>query len=71
LRYLEWEKGFMPAWQKRVRTEGRDKFFYWTAVFGSGSLKSRDEEKVKLMSSAYVLHDVSAYVVLAWIFAKS
>jgi hypothetical protein len=71
LRYLEWEKGFMPAWQKRVRTGGRDKFFYWTAVFGSGSLKSRDEEKLKLMSSAYVLHDVSAYVVLAWIFAKS
>jgi hypothetical protein len=25
----------MPDWQKRVRTEGRDKFFYWTAVFGS------------------------------------
>jgi len=37
LRYLEWEKGFMPDWQKRVRTEGRDKFFYWTAVFGSES----------------------------------
>jgi hypothetical protein len=35
LRYLKWERGFMPDWQKRVRTEGRDKFFYWTAVFGS------------------------------------
>jgi len=28
----------MPDWQKRVRTEGRDKFFYWTAVFGSESM---------------------------------
>jgi hypothetical protein len=37
LRWLEWEKGFMPAWQKRVRTESRDKFFYWTAIFGSRS----------------------------------
>jgi hypothetical protein len=39
LRYLEWERGFMPDWQKRVRTEGRDKFFYWTAVFGSELLR--------------------------------
>jgi hypothetical protein len=41
MRYLEWEKGFMPDWQKRVRTEGRDKFFYWTAVFGSESMLHR------------------------------
>jgi hypothetical protein len=41
MRYLEWEKGFMPDWQKRVRTEGRDKFFYWTAVFGSESMIHR------------------------------
>ena len=65
MRYLEWEKGFMPAWQKRVRTEGRDKFFYWTAVFGSKCSFHRGDGE--LMDSTYVLHDVSAYVVLAWI----
>lgn len=37
LRCLDWETQFMPAWQKRVRTEARDKFFYWTAIFGSES----------------------------------
>lgn len=71
LRYLEWEKGFMPDWQKRVRTEGRDKFFYWTAVFGSGSCSEQENMGAGLMSSTYILHDVSTYVVLAWISAKS
>lgn len=35
VRNLEWETQFMPGWQRRVRTKARDKFFYWTAVFGS------------------------------------
>jgi hypothetical protein len=32
---LENEKTWMSEWQKRVRTEGRDRYFYWTAIFGS------------------------------------
>lgn len=29
------EKEWMAKWQASVRTEGRDKYFYWTAIFGS------------------------------------
>ncbi|EIW67130.1 hypothetical protein TREMEDRAFT_74652 [Tremella mesenterica DSM 1558] len=25
----------MARWQKRVRSEGRDRYFYWTAIFGT------------------------------------
>ncbi|WWC73172.1 uncharacterized protein I206_107138 [Kwoniella pini CBS 10737] len=32
---LREEKVWMADWQSRVRTEGRDKFFYWTAIFGT------------------------------------
>jgi hypothetical protein len=32
---LQREKEWMSEWQRSVRTETRDKFFYWTAVFGS------------------------------------
>nr|XP_018259107.1 uncharacterized protein I303_08651 [Kwoniella dejecticola CBS 10117]OBR81265.1 hypothetical protein I303_08651 [Kwoniella dejecticola CBS 10117] len=32
---LREEKDWMADWQVRVRTEGRDKFFYWTAIFGT------------------------------------
>lgn len=35
VRRLRREKDWMADWQKRVRTVGRDKYFYWTAVFGS------------------------------------
>jgi hypothetical protein len=34
---LRSEKEWMAQWQVRVRTEARDKYFYWTAVFGSES----------------------------------
>lgn len=29
------ESVWLAKWQKRVRSEGRDKYFYWTALFGS------------------------------------
>jgi len=66
----------MPDWQKRVRTGARDKFFYWTAVFGSMSLRSLRLEldqmrEYTLMSSTYFLRDMSTYVVLARISAES
>ncbi|WVQ93301.1 hypothetical protein IAU59_000369 [Kwoniella sp. CBS 9459] len=32
---LRGENRWMAEWQKRVRTEGRDKYFYWTAIFGT------------------------------------
>ncbi|WVF65651.1 hypothetical protein IAT40_000382 [Kwoniella sp. CBS 6097] len=32
---LRGENQWMAEWQKRVRTEGRDKYFYWTAIFGT------------------------------------
>ncbi|WVQ81355.1 hypothetical protein IAT38_003478 [Cryptococcus sp. DSM 104549] len=32
---LRREKDWMAEWQRRVRTEARDKFFYWTAIFGT------------------------------------
>ncbi|WWC97890.1 hypothetical protein V866_004778 [Kwoniella sp. B9012] len=32
---LREEKDWMADWQKRVRNDGRDKFFYWTAIFGT------------------------------------
>jgi len=32
---LRTEAEWMATWQRRVRTIGRDKYFYWTAVFGS------------------------------------
>lgn len=35
VRRLHVEKKWMADWQLRVRTEGRDKYFYWTAIFGS------------------------------------
>jgi len=35
VRRLREEKVYMAEWQVRVRTEYRDKYFYWTAVFGS------------------------------------
>ncbi|KAI9636684.1 sphingosine-1-phosphate phosphatase [Dioszegia hungarica] len=35
VRRLHVEKKWMADWQLRVRTEGRDKYFYWTAIFGT------------------------------------
>lgn len=35
VRRLRNESTQMADWQKRVRSEARDKYFYWTAVFGS------------------------------------
>lgn len=32
---LRKEREWMAGWQASVRTESRDKFFYWTAIFGS------------------------------------
>ncbi|OCF40255.1 hypothetical protein I317_05949 [Kwoniella heveanensis CBS 569] len=32
---LREENGWMAEWQRRVRTDGRDKYFYWTAIFGT------------------------------------
>ncbi|ORY26226.1 phosphatidic acid phosphatase type 2/haloperoxidase [Naematelia encephala] len=32
---LRKEKEWMSAWQGRVRTTARDRYFYWTAVFGT------------------------------------
>jgi hypothetical protein len=32
---LRKEKDWMAGWQGRVRTKERDRYFYWTAVFGS------------------------------------
>lgn len=37
VRRLEREKVWMAEWQRKVRTEGRDRYFYWTAIFGSES----------------------------------
>jgi hypothetical protein len=34
---LRSEKEWMSKWQTRVRTERRDRYFYWTAIFGSRS----------------------------------
>lgn len=35
VRRLRNESTQMADWQKRVRSEARDRYFYWTAVFGS------------------------------------
>ncbi|KAK8843376.1 hypothetical protein IAR55_007033 [Kwoniella newhampshirensis] len=35
VRRLRREKDWMAGWQQRVRTEERDKYFYWTAIFGT------------------------------------
>ena len=35
VRRLRAENGWMAEWQVRIRTEGRDRYFYWTAIFGS------------------------------------
>ena len=35
MRGLKEESDWMAAWQVRVRTEGRDRYFYWTSLFGS------------------------------------
>ena len=35
VRRLEGESEAMGKWQRRVRSEGRDAYFYWTALFGS------------------------------------
>jgi hypothetical protein len=35
VRRLTEEKEWMARWQGEVRTEERDRFFYWTAIFGS------------------------------------
>ncbi|WWD21106.1 hypothetical protein CI109_105587 [Kwoniella shandongensis] len=35
VRRLRREKDWMADWQKKVRTETRDKYFYWTAIFGT------------------------------------
>ncbi|WWC91291.1 uncharacterized protein L201_006234 [Kwoniella dendrophila CBS 6074] len=32
---LRKEKDWMADWQKRIRSNGRDQFFYWTAIFGT------------------------------------
>ncbi|WVW79260.1 hypothetical protein I302_101227 [Kwoniella bestiolae CBS 10118] len=32
---LREEKDWMADWQKRIRSGGRDRFFYWTAIFGT------------------------------------
>ncbi|WVR09120.1 hypothetical protein IAU60_006182 [Kwoniella sp. DSM 27419] len=32
---LREEKDWMAKWQRRIRSEGRDKYFYWTAIFGT------------------------------------
>lgn len=32
----------MADWQKKVRTERRDRYFYWTAVFGSEPYTKQD-----------------------------
>ena len=42
----------MPDWQKSVRTERRDRYFYFTAIFGSESgrcclLAPRMESRVR------------------------
>lgn len=41
---LREEKDWMAGWQRRVRSVGRDRYFYWTAVFGS---MSRSAEKIR------------------------
>lgn len=35
VRRMRKENTRMADWQKRVRSEARDRYFYWTAVFGS------------------------------------
>ena len=37
VRRLRAERDWMATWQAGVRTEWRDRYFYWTAVFGSES----------------------------------
>lgn len=51
VRRLRDERDTMAAWQKGVRTTGRDTYFYWTTIFGS---ESRGQEQGSKTAAARI-----------------
>ena len=54
----------MAEWQGRMRTEVRDRYFYYSAVFGSEFIALGSARADEVYHSPYILHDLLAIDIL-------